>query len=87
MTPSLTSPIQPPVKKRESKAGRPSKSTHWLVYKLGGRKAAMLGTVNAPDEDSALARAIEEFHVSPGERRRLIVRPAGDKAQAHPPPR
>jgi hypothetical protein len=46
----------------------------WLVYRLGGKKAAHLGTVSARDQREAIAKAIEEFEITdPTERRRLIV--------------
>jgi hypothetical protein len=41
-----------------------------------GPKAAFLGHVTAPDQETALAKAFEEFGIdSPAERRRIIVYP------------
>jgi hypothetical protein len=34
------------------------------VYRLGGARAAFLGHVTAPNEETALARAYDEFSVT-----------------------
>jgi hypothetical protein len=62
------------VRVRNSSAGKSAKTSYWLVYRLGGKKAAHLGTVSAHDQREAIARAIEEFEITdPTERKRLIV--------------
>jgi hypothetical protein len=53
----------------------------WLVYRVGGAKAAYLGTVKAPNRATALALAYDEFGiVSPRDRVRIIVQPTSDHA-------
>ena len=54
-------------------AGKSAKAIEWLVYRLGGAKAAFLGHVTAPNEETALALAYDEFVItSPAERRRSL---------------
>jgi hypothetical protein len=48
------------------------------VYRLGGPKATLLGTVKAPNHEAALAVAYDEFGVAPVERKRIIVQRAND---------
>jgi hypothetical protein len=49
------------------------------VYRLGGPKATWLGTVKAPNHDTARAKAFDEFGVtSPRERQRIIVQRMSD---------
>ena len=40
----------------------------------GSRPAKLLGNVEAPDEETAIKRAIEEFHVAPELQKRLLAR-------------
>ena len=59
---------------RTSSTDKSAKVYDWLVYRLGGKRAAHLGTVSARDQREAIAKAIEEFEITdPTERRRLIV--------------
>jgi hypothetical protein len=58
-------------------AGRAGKTTDWLVYKIGGRKAGLLGTVRAADYEGALAAALAEFEIPPHDRKRILVQPTG----------
>jgi hypothetical protein len=44
----------------------------WRVIRL---PAAFIGLVEAPDEQTALKVAIEQFKISPGDQWRLVVRP------------
>jgi hypothetical protein len=39
----------------------------------GGTPAAYLGSVEAPDEDAAIKKAIEEFKISPALQKRLLA--------------
>jgi hypothetical protein len=51
-----------------------SKVTHsWAIYRLRGSPAAMLGIVYATDEQTAIAKAIEEFEIEPRYQGRLIA--------------
>jgi hypothetical protein len=44
------------------------------IYRLKGVPAKLLGNVEAPDEETAIKRAIEEFHVAPELQKRLLAR-------------
>jgi hypothetical protein len=55
-------------------ADKSAKATEWLVYRIGGPRAAFLGHVTAPNRETALVRAYDEFNVTtPAERKRIIV--------------
>jgi hypothetical protein len=44
------------------------------LNRIGGPRAALLGHVTAPNRETALARAYDEFNVTtPAERKRIIV--------------
>ena len=45
----------------------------WTIYRVRGTPAAVIGTVEAPDEATAIAQAIEGFSIEPQRRRRLIA--------------
>jgi hypothetical protein len=50
-----------------------SKSNKWNIYHIKGTPAVLLGQVEAPDEESAIKRAIEEFKISPAIQKRLFA--------------
>lgn len=58
-------------------AKRPTKDseTHsWGVYHIKGTPAKLVAIVDAPDAESALARAIDQENLPPNERGRLTAR-------------
>jgi hypothetical protein len=58
---------QPP---QPALAGKPQT---WSIYHLKGTPAAFLGHVEAPDEESAIRKAIKEFEISPALQNRLLA--------------
>jgi hypothetical protein len=50
-----------------------SKPNKWNIYHIKGTPAILLGHVEAPDEESAIKRAIEEFKISRTIQKRLLA--------------
>ena len=53
------------------------KEYSWNIYRLRGTPAQLIGRVEAPDEATAIKKAIEEFKITnPVMQRRLIAQRA-----------
>jgi hypothetical protein len=63
-----------PPKKQVPEATAPRKQHRWAIYQIGGTPAKLLGHVEAPDEESAIKQAIEEFSITnPQLQKRLLA--------------
>ena len=58
----------------------PAKEFSWNIYRLRGTPAAFIGSVDAPDEKTAIAKAIEEFRITDIRAARLEYLPQQDAA-------
>jgi 1,2-phenylacetyl-CoA epoxidase PaaB subunit len=52
------------------------KSVEWEVIRLTASPARFVGTVRAPDEETAREIAIEQFQIRPQQERSLLIRRA-----------
>jgi hypothetical protein len=52
---------------------RKSKVPRWQIVRLKATPARFIGRVDAPDEESAIKVAIEQFEIPPGDQERLIA--------------
>jgi len=73
--------------KRPAKQQQPRQRGHsWAIYHIKSTPAKLVGIIdNAPDEHTAIARAIEQHQVLPNERSRLIALLMGNKPRGQPP--
>ena len=53
---------------------KPQQDHSWNIYHIRGTPARFIGIVDAPDERSAIQKAIEEYEVPENLRDRLIER-------------
>jgi len=53
-----------PPQKQAPEPAATAKQYSWAIYRLTGTPAKLLGHVEAPDEQSAIKQAIEEFGVT-----------------------
>jgi hypothetical protein len=61
---------RPPSKKPSAEAAAPRMHS-WAIYRLKGTPAALLGHVEAPDAETAIRKAIDEFNIEPAFHNRL----------------
>ena len=61
-----------PMAKRLTIAAQQNHS--WAVYHIKGTPPKLIGTIDAPDKETAIKRASEEYNVPPNERDRLMAR-------------
>jgi hypothetical protein len=54
-------------------AKRKSKLPRWQIVRLKATPARFIGLVDAPDEESAIKVAIEQFEIPPEDQKRLIA--------------
>ena len=45
----------------------------WAIYRLKGTPAALFGHVEAPDAETAIKKAIDEFAINPALHKRLLA--------------
>jgi hypothetical protein len=62
-----------PPKNQAPDATAPPRQHRWAIYHIKGTPAKLLGHVEAPDEESAIKKAIEEFNVAPEFQKRLLA--------------
>jgi hypothetical protein len=61
---------RPPAKKQSPPSAPAGKQYTWSIYHIKGTPAALLGSVEAPDEETAIRKAIDEFAISPALQKR-----------------
>jgi 1,2-phenylacetyl-CoA epoxidase PaaB subunit len=61
--------------RKQKKPARRREPPAWEVYRRKSSPAAFVGLVYAEDEETALARAIEEHKIRPADQKRLFARP------------
>ena len=52
---------------------KPKQEYTWRVTLIRSTAARSLGNVEAPDEKTAIEKAVEEFQLSPEQKKRLVV--------------
>jgi hypothetical protein len=62
-----------PPKKQTAETTSPRQQHRWAIYHIKGTPAKLLGHVEAPDEESAIKKAIEEFRIAPQLQSRLLA--------------
>jgi hypothetical protein len=65
---------RPPAKKQSPPSAPAGKQYTWNIYHIKGTPAALLGRVEAPDAETAIRKAIDEFGISPALQKRLLAR-------------
>ena len=64
---------RPPEKKPSEPSEPAGKQYMWSIYHIKGTPAALLGRVEAPDEETAIKKAIDEFQIGPALQNRLLA--------------
>ena len=64
---------RPPAKKQSPPTAPAGEQYTWNIYHIKGTPAALLGRVEAPDEETAVRKAIDEFGISPALQKRLLA--------------
>jgi hypothetical protein len=64
---------RPSAKKPSAPSAASGKQYMWSIYHIKGTPAALLGRVEAPDEETAIKKAIDEFQIGPALRNRLLA--------------
>jgi hypothetical protein len=62
-----------PSKKPAAEAAATPKMHSWAIYRLKGTPAALIGRVEAPDAETAIRKAIDEFAIEPALHKRLLA--------------
>jgi hypothetical protein len=65
--------VSRPPKKQAAGTATPRQQHRWAIYHIKGTPAKLLGHVEAPDEESAIEKAIEEFKIAPELQKRLLA--------------
>jgi hypothetical protein len=62
------------MKRSKKQSSAPAGKQHmWSIYHIKGTPAALLGRVEAPDEETAIKKAIDEFQIEPALQNRLLA--------------
>jgi hypothetical protein len=56
-----------------AKKATPKKDHSWRISRIRGTPAAFIGIVDAPDKDTAIKKAIEEFKITNPEYQKRLV--------------
>jgi hypothetical protein len=62
-----------PAKKQSPPSAPAGKQYTWSIYHIKGTPAAVLGRVEALEEETAIKKAIDEFQIGPALRRKLLA--------------
>ncbi len=64
---------RPSTAKQSPPSAPAGKQYMWSIYHIKGTPAALLGRVEAPDEETAIRKAIDEFGISSALQKRLLA--------------
>jgi hypothetical protein len=64
---------RPPAKEQSPLSAPAGKQYTWIIYHIKGTAAALLGRVEAPDEETAIRKAIDQFEIDPVLQKRLLA--------------